>query len=174
MIDPGVEVKWTAFFPLASFPNFGDLIPAKASHNIRDILRMTKAYGMKIGQPILEDPDWAISHLAFEVAAERGRGVEMAMALFAERWSEGEDIATAPIIARAAASVGLDADDIVAASHDAARQQALRERIQADYDDREIFGVPMLITPQGKRFWGSDRIEWAIRYGYVPGKVSGP
>lgn len=174
MLDPTLEVKWSAFFPLPRFSNFGNLLPAKASHNIRDILRMTKAYQMKIGRPLLEDPDWAIPHSAFEFAKQQGRGMELAMALFAERWSEGEDIATDPIIARAAASVGLDAGDVVAASHDSEAHQILRDRIQHDFDECEVFGVPMLITPEGKRFWGVDRIEWAIRYGYVPGTVTGP
>jgi len=169
-------VKWTAFFPLPTFTNFGNPIPAKLSHNVRDILRLTKAYGMKIGQPLLEDPDWAIPHAAFELAAEKSQsqGTALAMALFAERWSESQDIATDPIIARAAKSVGLDEGEVLAACHDAERRQRLRERIQRDYDEREIFGVPMLITPAKKRFWGVDRIEWAIRYGYVPGEVTGP
>ena len=29
-------------------------------------------------------------------------------------------------------------------------------------------------SSRGKRFWGTDRIEWAIRYGYAPGEVTGP
>ena len=174
MLDPSLEVKWTAFFPLETFPNFEQPVPAKASHNVRDILRLVKAYGMKIGQPILEDPDWAIPHAAFEFAARKGKGVQLAMALFAERWSESADIATDPILARAGATVGLDPAEVVAASHDPTLHSELRDRIARDYEEREIFGVPMLITPKGKRFWGTDRIEWAIRYGYAPGEVTGP
>ena len=40
--------------------------------------------------------------------------------------------------------------------------------------DRLVIGFGYKITPKGKRFWGVDRIEWAIRYGYVPGTVTGP
>lgn len=34
-------------------------------------------------------------------------------------------------------------------------------------EERDIFGVPMFILPTGEYFWGHDRMEWAIRYGFV-------
>jgi 2-hydroxychromene-2-carboxylate isomerase len=174
MLDSGLEVKWTAFFPLPTFPNFGAHVPGKMRYEVRDIIRTTQTFGMKLGRPLREDPDWAIPHAAFEFANRQGAGPAFALALMAERWSESEDIATDPILARAAESVGLDAQGTVAASHDGELHRALRDQIQRAYDERGVFGVPMLITPDETQFWGWDRIEWAIRYGFVPGEVPNP
>ena len=94
MLDPALDVKWSAFFPLPTFPNFaGGMLPAKEKHNVRDILRMTKTYGMRVGRPSREDPDWAIPHAAFEFANGKGKGPDLARALFAARWTSSEDIA---------------------------------------------------------------------------------
>jgi 2-hydroxychromene-2-carboxylate isomerase len=43
----------------------------------------------------------------------------------------------------------------------------LRARIRQNYEERGIFGVPMFVLPDGARFWGHDRMEWALHHGYV-------
>ena len=57
----------------------------------------------------------------------------------------------------------------VAAGLSQAKQEALVAQIQRDFDEDGIFGVPTLILPRGRRFWGHDRIDWAIREGLIPG-----
>ena len=66
----------------------------------------------------------------------------------------------------------VDADAIVAAGQDDKAQRDLVESVQRNFDERGIFGVPTLIMPRGTRYWGHDRIEWAIREGLVPGAAA--
>ena len=68
---------------------------------------------------------------------------------------------------RVAASVGLSSDEAIAAANAPALRAELTTLIQSNYDERDIFGVPMFITPSGEQFWGHDRMEWALRYGKV-------
>jgi 2-hydroxychromene-2-carboxylate isomerase len=42
-----------------------------------------------------------------------------------------------------------------------------RGRHSSLYRGCEIFGVPMFVLSSGERFWGHDRMEWALRYGFV-------
>ena len=60
----------------------------------------------------------------------------------------------------------LDGDEI--ASEAEAGRGELVEYVQRNYDDRDVFGVPLLILPSGERFWGWDRMDWALRHGFVP------
>jgi 2-hydroxychromene-2-carboxylate isomerase len=46
----------------------------------------------------------------------------------------------------------------------------LTDRVQRNYDDRGIFGVPMFVLADGKRFSGHDRMEFAIKHGYIAGR----
>jgi 2-hydroxychromene-2-carboxylate isomerase len=172
MVHPETTIRWSAFYPLPTFPNFGGtLLPAKARHNVADLLRLAKAYGLRFGQPLLEDPDWSIPHAAFLWAERQGKGAELATALGDARWEGSEvDIATEPVIHQAVESVGLDPESALAACRDEAFRAELRQLVQSNFDDRDVFGVPMFVLPDGKRFWGHDRMEWAIRHGYVRGR----
>ena len=67
----------------------------------------------------------------------------------------------------AARSVGLDPDAAVAAGRNEALRAELESLVQRNYDERDVFGVPMFILPDDQRFWGHDRMEWGIRNGYV-------
>ena len=171
LLHAETQVCWTPFFPLPSFPNFGSVIRAKALHNLEDILRLAEAYGLAIGRPPVDEPDWSGPHSAFVWADGQGRGREFALALLEERWGQGQRVATPEAIGRAAGAVGLDPAAAVVASEDEKLRGDLVERIQRDYDERDIFGVPMFVLPDGKRFWGHDRMEWAIRYGFIRGSA---
>jgi 2-hydroxychromene-2-carboxylate isomerase len=169
MVHPETRIAWTPFLPLPSFRNFGGVVPAKARHNLQDILRLTAAYALPIGRPPVDESDWLLPHTAFLWADRAGCGAEFARALFDERWVESQRVATDDAIARVAAFVGLDADATVAAANDAELGAELTALVEANYSDRDIFGVPMFVLPSGERFWGHDRMEWAIRHGFVAG-----
>ncbi len=170
MVDPQVDVLWRPFYPLPSFRNFDQRIPGRVRYNIADLLRLTAAYGLEIGRPPIEDPDWSIPHAAFVHAEREGRGPEFGMALLEQRWGKGEDVASEPIMARTAEAVGLEAEPLLAASRDEALRRELSAQIERNYEEHGLFGVPMFVLAQGDRFWGHDRMEWAIRYGFVPGR----
>ncbi len=168
MVHPDTEVRWTPFFPLPSFANFGNLIPVRARYNIEDLLRLSRAYDLEFGRPPLAEPDWSIPHAAFVHAEREGCGPEFGLALADSRWHAGEDVASAEVIGKVAESVGLDGDAAVSASSNAGLRARLTEEIEVNYRERGIFGVPMFVLPDGQRFWGHDRMEWALHYGYVP------
>ena len=168
MIHSDTRVRWTPFLPLPSFANFGVRVArGKARHNLQDILRLVKAYDLEVGRPPVDEPDWLLAHAAFLWADRAGKGVEFGSALLDQRWVHGEMVSTPDAVHRVAASVGLDPDEAVAAAKDEGLQADLTTLVQTNYDERDIFGVPMLILPTGEQFWGHDRMEWAIRYGFV-------
>jgi 2-hydroxychromene-2-carboxylate isomerase len=169
MVHPEVRIRWTPFLPLPSFANFGGVVPAKARHNLQDILRLTEAYGLPVGRPPVDEPDWRLAHTAFLWAEREGVGPEFGQRLFDERWVESRTVSDADAVSRVATAVGLDAKEAVRAAEDPERQSELVALVQANYDAREIFGVPMFVLPTGERFWGHDRMEWAIRHGFVEG-----
>lgn len=166
-LPPETEVCWRPFFPLPSFANFGAPVQGKFEYNVRDVMRLAKHYGLPLKWHAPEDPDWRIPHAAFARADEHGVGKPFALAMYSARYLRGEDVSLPEVIATAAEVVGLDAGEIVDASRDATLQERLVSQVQSDYDERGIFGVPTLILPRGTRFWGHDRIDWALREGYL-------
>lgn len=159
--------RWRPFFPLPTFPNFPPPLPAKVHYLVRDVSRLVEHHGGTVRWPGIDDPNWATPHCAFLEAEARGRGSEFALAVFEARFGRGENVAEASVLAKAADAAALDAAAIVAAGQDKTSQDSLTRAIQEDFDEREIFGVPTLILPRGTRYWGHDRIEWAIREGRI-------
>jgi 2-hydroxychromene-2-carboxylate isomerase len=167
-LPKGLDVRWVPFFPLPSFENFAKPpIEAKFKYQIRDVVRLADHYGASLKFPSRDDPDWAIPHAAFVEADRSGKGPAFAAVVFDARWSRGEDVADLAVIASAAEAAGLAPDPIVAAAVDEAKQRALRAEVQKRFDDDGIFGVPTLLLPRGTRYWGHDRIEWAIEKGLI-------
>jgi len=171
LLDPRVKVSFTPFFPLPDFENFEkDLVPPKARHNVRDIVRLCRAYGLRVTRPPLDEDDWSIGHGAFLHAERHGKGPEFALAMMDERWTRGSIVSEPDAVARVAGRVGLDEDRARAAAEDPALRSEVTELVRRNYDERDIFGVPMFVLPSGETFWGHHRMEWAIRYGYLPGR----
>jgi 2-hydroxychromene-2-carboxylate isomerase len=167
-IPSDLDVRWVPFFPLPSFENFAKPpIEAKFKYQIRDVIRLAKHYGAELEFPSRDDPDWSIPHSAFAEADAAGRGAAFAVAIFDARWSRGEDVADRAVIASAAETAGLDAESIVASAVDPTKQRAVRDGVQKRFEEDGIFGVPTLLMPRGTRYWGHDRIEWAIEKGLI-------
>lgn len=166
-LPPGTAVRWRPFFPLPTFTNFPPLLEAKVKYLVRDVVRLSRHYGAELKFPTVDDPDWAIPHVAFLAADEQGRGPAFALEVYAARWGRGENVAEPDVLVRAAEAASLDPAPILAASEDSERRDALRAEVQRAFDEDGIFGVPTLILPRGTRFWGHDRIEMAIREGWI-------
>jgi 2-hydroxychromene-2-carboxylate isomerase len=167
-LPAGFELQWRPFFPLPSFRNFPPLLEAKTRYLARDVMRLVEHYGGSVRFPGSDDPDWAIPHCAFAAADERGHGSAFALAVWEARFGRGEDVASETVLEQAAESVGLGAAAILDAALDPANRDALTAQVQHDYTEHGIFGVPTLILPRGTRYWGHDRIEWAIREAKIP------
>lgn len=161
------ELEWRPFFPLSTFSNFPPLSKAKTQYLVRDVRRLVAHHGGELRFPSRDDPNWAAVHAAFLAADAQGRGPAFALAVWEARFGRGEHVGDDAVLAAAAESVGLDGNEIVAASASEESQAALVAQVKSDYDERGIFGVPTLILPRGTRLWGHDRIEWAIREGQI-------
>lgn len=172
MVHPETPIRWCPFFPLPEFANFlRTLVPAKVRYNIEDLTRLAKRYGLRFGSPPIEDPDWSIPHAAFLWADRQGDGAGAALgrALLDARWESGEDVTDEDVLRATAHGVGLDGDAVAAASRDEALRAEVTALVKRNYDERGLFGVPMFVLADGQRFWGHDRMMWAIRDGYVRG-----
>jgi len=173
-LPTGFAPSWRPFYPLPSFANFPPPLPAKIRYLVRDVKRLVEHYGGEPPRfPGIDDPDWSVPHTAFLAAQERDRGSEFALAVWEARFGRGEDVGRDEVLARAAKRVGLEPEPLLRAARDPERRAALTAQVQQDFDERGIFGVPTLILPRGTRYWGHDRIEWAIREGKLPGRSPG-
>jgi 2-hydroxychromene-2-carboxylate isomerase len=160
-------LEWTPFYPLPTFSNFAKPIDSKTRYLIRDVKRLVEHYGGRVTFPMSDAVDWAIPHCAFLAARERGRGRELALALWAARFERGNDLADESVLARAAEEAGVDVDAVMSAALDDANRASLDAQIQRAFDEEGIFGVPTIVLAKGTRFWGHDRIEWAIDKGLI-------
>jgi 2-hydroxychromene-2-carboxylate isomerase len=94
-------------------------------------------------------------------ADERGRGKELALALFRAMFVAGRPLADIDTVADAARECGLDADEL----RDAVQDQRIKDRLRAATDEAlalGIYGVPT-VAAAGELFWGDDRLEDAAR-----------
>lgn len=168
-LPEGTPLRWRPFFPLPTFTNFPPLLPSKVKYLVRDVVRLARHYGVgELKFPGVDDPDWAIPHAAFLEADARGSGPDFALRVYEARWQRGENVADDAVLRRAAEEARLDPAPILAAGADAARRDALRAAVQRAFDEEDLFGVPTLVLPGGEKFWGHDRIEQAIREGWIP------
>jgi len=166
-VHPDVAVRWLPLYPLPTFPNFGNLLPTKVRYLIDDLIRLAKVYDLPLGRPPAEEPDWAVAHTACVAADSMGCGPAFTRALMDARLSRGEDVASESVIRNAAAACGADAASVLTACADTEQRAAVARDIQTRYDEDGIFGVPMFVLPDGARFWGHDRMAWALDHGFV-------
>ncbi|WP_206068593.1 DsbA family protein [Nonomuraea composti] len=137
-------------FGYASMPK------AKHLYLLQDVRRLARARGLAVRWPLDREPRWEVPHLAYLVAAERGRGREFVLRACELRWEQGQDICDPAVLARLAEDVGLPGDEAVAAADDAAvRERGVRALLSA-YEDG-VFGVPFF-TRRYDKFWGLDRL----------------
>lgn len=129
----------------------------KHLYMLGDVRRLSARRGLTITWPVDHgSPSWEVSHLAYLVAAEQGRGIEFIDRIYRARWQEGCDIADPATIAEAAAAVGVSADAAKLAAEDKrVRGLGVAALLAIDRDD--VFGVPFFIN-RTQRFWGVDRL----------------
>ncbi|MEM7413745.1 MAG: DsbA family protein [Myxococcota bacterium] len=167
-VGSDVEIDWVPFLPLPGFENFETpIVPAKATHNLQDILRFAKFFELRVGRPPVDEPEWKPAHTAFLRAKDLGRGAEFAIEMTRMRWEEGLRVSGLDAIGVAAERVGLEPEEVREAAVDPEQQTALCDLVRQNYDEAGIFGVPMFVLPSGERFWGQDRLLWALEQGYI-------
>ncbi|MFB6977273.1 2-hydroxychromene-2-carboxylate isomerase [Streptomyces scopuliridis] len=136
------------------------LVPMAREKNfyiLQDTRRLAEDRGLDVTWPLDREPVWEVSHLAYLVAEDAGKGKEFVDAVYRARWQESKDISSPAVIGEIAAELGLDADRAAGAADD----PDLRARgvaILAASAKDGLFGVPFFIHGHDK-FWGVDRVD---------------
>ncbi|WP_255310763.1 2-hydroxychromene-2-carboxylate isomerase [Streptomyces viridosporus] len=123
---------------------------------LQDVRRLARDRGLEMVWPIDREPRWEVSHLAYLVADELGRGREFIAAVYRARWEEGQDISDPAVIAGIAERIGLDPVRLSTAYTDPAVRERGLEALDSLHRDG-VFGVPFFIDGYEK-FWGVDRL----------------
>ncbi|MEV5241991.1 DsbA family protein [Streptomyces cinnamoneus] len=123
---------------------------------LQDVRRLAAERGLTIAWPVDRDPNWDVSHLAYLLAEDEGRGRDFIGAAYRARWEQGLELWDRDVIARIGDELGLDGRRLANAADDAeVRQRGLVE-LRKVYRDG-VFGAPFFIHRHDK-FWGSDRL----------------
>ncbi|MYV58306.1 isomerase [Streptomyces sp. SID4931] len=124
---------------------------------LQDIKRLVAERGHSVTWPVDTDPNWDISHLAYLVAEDAGRGVDFIGAVYRARWERGLDISDRATIAAVGEELGLDPEALATAADDPDIRRRGVEALRA-VDRDGVFGVPFFIHRHDK-YWGSDRLS---------------
>lgn len=127
----------------------------------QDVTRWARRMQIPFGAPpITTDPTRAGAASLY--AEEQGRLKDYVIAILHAEWGEGRDIGDAAVLRDVATEIGLDADALLAAADDPARQKKLVDNwIEAD--EKGVFGVPTFIIGD-QIFWGQDRMGFLAEH----------
>ena len=156
-----VEVRRIPVYPPEKFDNDPAASPVKFHYLLADVGRIADAYGLPLRWPKATDTNWVLPHAAYLYAEDQGKGAAFARAVFAARFSEGEDVGDPGTLSRVASACGLDGEALLRAAGDPAFERRVAEGIMAGVREG-LFGVPFLAY-RDQAFWGNDRLEWLVR-----------
>ncbi len=124
---------------------------------IAEVQRRARAYGLP---PVRWPEPWPSNYLfamrALTFAFARGLGREVALAAFRAAFVEGRDLAIPEHVLDAAATAGLDRQEVADATADSDVKLALRNATDAAHA-RGVIGVPT-VALEGQLFFGDDRL----------------
>jgi 2-hydroxychromene-2-carboxylate isomerase len=165
--DVAARVEWVPFWEpdeesdrlltelRGKFP-YAAMSRAKHLYILQDVDRLARDRGLSVTWPVDREPVWEIPHLGYLVARREGRGPEYIAAAYRARWEEGRNICDRTVVADIAASLGLAADQVAAASDDPSlRQEGAAILLEICRDG--VFGVPFFVHGFS-RYWGLDRL----------------
>lgn len=138
--------------------------PRKGEYSLNDFSRTARFYGLQLKFPSrFPAHTVAAARAALWVKAEHPQRMsDFVRAIFRAYFVEDSDIGQPEVIARCAASVGLDGATAAAANEDPRWKDAMRAAVQASHDAK-MFGAPYFIV-NGEAFWGNDRLDQLQRW----------
>jgi len=86
-----------------------------------------------------------------------GQEAQFARAAFSSYWRDGVDLSAPQQVAALGATIGVDAQELLAGIESDQARTDLRDAVAASLD-KGVFGSPFFIVGEEK-FWGSDRLE---------------
>ena len=156
-----VELKLIPVFPAEDKEDVVLSDQNKVKYIVKDINRVSSAYGFIIKWPKPFDTDWLAVHIAFIYAQEQGKGLPFCLALYNARFLEGKDIGDEQILRDVATVSGLEADALIDAQSKQEYKRILLQGLAGAKEDG-VFGVPYFVY-KDSAYWGNDRLEWLIR-----------
>ncbi|MEA2746860.1 MAG: hypothetical protein QOI41_1003 [Myxococcales bacterium] len=135
---------------------FATLAPAKAEHNMNDMQRWAKRFGVKLTMPA-NHPLRSVEALRATLAT--GIDPRVVDAFFHAYWADNADIGDRAVVAKVLASCGHDAARIL----DAIDTPAIKDDLRARTDEAValgIFGVPAWVVDGTHLYWGQDRMRF--------------
>lgn len=130
------------------------------ANGMAEVERRAREYGLP---PLVWPPDWPANALAADRAAvwaaQQGDAEPFVRTVFHHQFTRGVDIGEPQVLAEAAAEVGLDPDELLAATQRQEIKDALRDATDRAWE-LGVQGVPS-VSVAGQVFFGDDRLEEA-------------
>lgn len=130
------------------------------ANGMAEVERRAREYGLP---PLVWPPDWPANALAADRAAvwaaQQGDAEPFVRTVFHHQFTRGVDIGEPQVLAQAAAEVGLDPDELLAATQRQEIKDALRDATDRAWE-LGVQGVPS-VSVAGQVFFGDDRLEEA-------------
>jgi 2-hydroxychromene-2-carboxylate isomerase len=149
---------------------FATLSPAKAAHNLADLQRWARRFGVSLTMPA-NHPMRSVEALRATLATKLDP--RLIDALFRAYWVENADIGSREVLGRVLAACGHDADRVL----EAIETPAIKDDLRARTDEAValgIFGVPTWVVDGAHLYWGQDRLPFVAGTPAAPVPVPVP
>jgi len=130
----------------------------KARYYIKDLADWARLTRLRIGTPEVFPVNSVKAMRGCLVAADAGRLVPFATAVFEAYWGDLEDISQPPVLEAIARRAGLDPAELIGKIDSPEYKQRLRDDTQ-ELIDRGGFGSPTLFVDGDDMYFGNDRLE---------------
>jgi 2-hydroxychromene-2-carboxylate isomerase len=137
---------------------FETLSPQKSAHNLADMQRWAKRYGVTLRMPP-SHPMRSVDALRATLASGIDRRV--VAGFYRAYWVESRDIASREVVADVLGQAGQDAAHVM----EAASSQAIKDELHRRTDEaiaRGVFGVPTFVVDENELYWGQDRMAFVF------------
>jgi 2-hydroxychromene-2-carboxylate isomerase len=134
----------------------GTLGPEKAKHNMNDMHRFARLFGVPLSMPS-GHPRRTVDALRALLAAGEPF-MPLAHRFFRAYWVEGIDLSSKEGVRSVLSNAGLDAARIMARAESEEIKSDLRTRTDQAIA-RGVFGVPAIFV-NGELYWGQDRLDY--------------
>lgn len=127
----------------------------------QDMARFARRMGIPVTPPP-KTTDPTIAGAGSLLAERRGVLRPYIVEVMRKAWAEGRDIGQLDILLAVGRAVGLDRDELTAATQDPGNLETLR-RNWAEAEDKGVIGVPSFVIGE-EIFWGQDRIDFVLEH----------
>ncbi|HEY8073349.1 MAG TPA: 2-hydroxychromene-2-carboxylate isomerase [Labilithrix sp.] len=144
----------------------GTLSPQKQAHNLADMQRWAKHFGVELRMPPTH-PMRSVEALRATLATGIDRKV--VNAFYRAYWIENRNIADRNVVADVLTKAGQDATRVMERASSREVKDDLRKRTD-EAVARGVFGVPTFIVDGKELYWGQDRMSFVFGTKWPPAK----